>query len=357
MKTSRYALTPAEQTVARCADLYAKYGYRRFLMNKFEDYALYADNKNFLVDQRLLTFTDGSGLKALKPDVTLSIVKNTARDGRLPVKVFYNETVYRVKKGEREFSELRQMGVEHIGDDSPYACAEIVCLAKASLDLISPDNILDLSHMGILMPLIERACQAGIDREQLIGCITQKNADGVATLLAGCEGQNPLSELVGAYLPLPLGVARLQELLPDCPAVGELAELCLVLEAMDLAHGVYLDLSLMHDFGYYNGLIFKGYLKDVPVSVLSGGRYDPLLTRFGLQTAAMGFAIYLDYIEYNEQLEEKSALLLYTKQDSAAAVARATAILTGRGYSTMACMQAPDHRSFEKVFTVKEVLA
>lgn len=357
MKTSRYAMTPAEQTVARCADLYAKYGYRRFLMNKFEDYALYAENKNFLVDQRLLTFTDGSGLKALKPDVTLSIVKNTAREGRLPVKVFYNETVYRVKKGESEFSELRQMGVEHIGDDSPYACAEIVSLAKASLELINTDNILDISHMGILMPLIERACADGVDREQLTRCITQKNADGVASLLADCGHQSPLSLLVGAYLPLGQGVERLQELLPDCPAVQELAELARVLETLELAHGVYLDLSLMHDFGYYNGLIFKGYLKDVPVSVLSGGRYDPLLSRFGLPTAAMGFAIYLDYIEYAEQTDEPSVLLLYTEQDCATEIARAVGLLAARGYSVLACPQLPENRSFAKILTLKEVLS
>ena len=112
MAINQYAMTPAEQTITKCAELYAKYGYRRFTMNKFEDYALYAENKNFLVDGRLLTFTDGSKLKALKPDITLSIVKSLAANPRLPLKAFYNETVYRVKKGEKEFSELHQMSKE-----------------------------------------------------------------------------------------------------------------------------------------------------------------------------------------------------------------------------------------------------
>ena len=357
MKTNRYAMTPAEQTVTRCAGLYTKYGYRRFLMNKFEDYALYAENKNFLVDQRLLTFTDGSGLKALKPDVTLSIVKNMARDGRLPVKVFYNETVYRIKKGESEFSELRQMGLEHIGDDSLYASAEVISLAKASLDSINKGNILDISHMGILMPLIDRACLMGADREQLISLILQKNADAIASLLIGCGDSTTLAVLVGSYKPIREAIPMLKKALPDCPAVTELEEIASVLAAMGLDGGVYIDLSLMHDFGYYNGVIFKGYIKDVPVAVLSGGRYDPLLARFGVQTAAIGFAIYLDYIEYTEADDEPDVLLLYTDADSTESVARAAQTLATQGFGVMACKSAPENRKFAKTFTVKEVLS
>ena len=56
--------------------LYEKYGYNRFKMNKFEQYSLYLENKDFLTSDRIVTFTDNTGrLLALKPDVTLSIVK------------------------------------------------------------------------------------------------------------------------------------------------------------------------------------------------------------------------------------------------------------------------------------------
>ena len=354
MAINQYAMTPAEQTITKCAELYAKYGYRRFTMNKFEDYALYADNKNFLVDGRLLTFTDGSKLKALKPDITLSIVKSLAANPRLPLKAFYNETVYRVKKGEKEFSELHQMGLELIGDGSIYATSEVLGLAKTSLDGIDENNILDISHMGILMPLIDKACENGVDREELISLITQKNADGIAAVLGT---KHPLAILVNSYAPIGQMIPVLQKMLPDMPAVHELAQIADVLCAMELDAGVYLDFSLMHDFGYYNGIIFKGYIKDVPVSVLSGGRYDPLLDRFGISTAALGFAIYLDYIRYTETKHDADALLLYTEQDKAADVARAVNALTEQGYLVLAAQTQPENRSFVKVFHVKEVLA
>ena len=354
MAINQYAMTPAEQTITKCAELYAKYGYRRFTMNKFEDYALYADNKNFLVDGRLLTFTDGSKLKALKPDITLSIVKSLAANPRLPLKAFYNETVYRVKKGEKEFSELHQMGLELIGDGSIYATSEVLGLAKTSLDAIDENNILDISHMGILMPLIDKACENGVDREDLISLITQKNADGIAAVLGA---KHPLAILVNSYAPIGQMIPVLQKMLPDMPAVHELAQIADVLCAMELDAGVYLDFSLMHDFGYYNGIIFKGYIKDVPVSVLSGGRYDPLLDRFGISTAALGFAIYLDYIRYTETKHDADALLLYTEQDKAADVARAVNALTEQCYLVLAAQTQPESRSFVKVFHVKEVLA
>ena len=354
MNHNQYAMTPAELIISKCAQLYAQYGYRRFTMNKFEDYALYAENKNFLVDDRLLTFTDGSKLKALKPDITLSIVKSLAANPKLPLKAFYNETVYRVKKGEKEFSELHQMGLELIGDGSIYATSEVLGLAKTSLDAIDTQNILDISHMGILMPLIDKACECGVDREELIALITQKNADGIAAVLGA---QHPLTVLVNSYAPIGQMIPVLQDMLPDLPAVCELAEIADVLHAMELDAGVYLDFSLMHDFGYYNGIIFKGYIKEVPVAVLSGGRYDPLLDRFGMSTAALGFAIYLDYIHHTELKRDTDALLIYSEADKPADVARAVKLLTKQGYLVLAAQDKPENRSFIKVFDIKEVLA
>ena len=66
------------RVLASVQALYNRYGYRPYRMNKFEEYDLYARNKDFLISDRVITFTDLNGkLMALKPDVTLSIVKNS----------------------------------------------------------------------------------------------------------------------------------------------------------------------------------------------------------------------------------------------------------------------------------------
>ena len=67
-----------ESTVFALRSLYSKYGYSQYKMNKFEEYDLYVKNKDFLISDSVITFTDTNGkLMALKPDVTLSIIKNT----------------------------------------------------------------------------------------------------------------------------------------------------------------------------------------------------------------------------------------------------------------------------------------
>ena len=78
-------LRSGEQIMYRLRGLYERYGYRRFKMSKFEEYDLYVRNKDFLVSDRMITFTDALGiLMALKPDVTLSIIKNTLAEEAAP---------------------------------------------------------------------------------------------------------------------------------------------------------------------------------------------------------------------------------------------------------------------------------
>ena len=66
-----------EQTVFALRRLYQRCGYTPYKMSQFEEYDLYVRNKDFLISDRMITFSgEGGKLMALKPDVTLSIVKN-----------------------------------------------------------------------------------------------------------------------------------------------------------------------------------------------------------------------------------------------------------------------------------------
>ena len=69
-----------EKIVFYLRSLYSGYGYKPFKMSKFEEYDLYSKNKDFLVSEGVITFNDTNGrLLALKPDVTLSIIKKIGR--------------------------------------------------------------------------------------------------------------------------------------------------------------------------------------------------------------------------------------------------------------------------------------
>ena len=145
-----------EKAVFALRGLYKQYGYLPFKMSKFEEYDLYVQNKDFLVSDSVITFTDRSGkLLALKPDVTLSIIKNTRDEKGVKQKVYYDENVYRVSGSTHEYKEIMQAGLECIGDIDAYDVFEVIYLAAKSLATISSDFVLDLSHMGIFAALLD----------------------------------------------------------------------------------------------------------------------------------------------------------------------------------------------------------
>ena len=54
-------LTPLELAELSLRALYSEYGYRQYKMSKFEEYELYLRNKDFLVSDNVITFTDTDG--------------------------------------------------------------------------------------------------------------------------------------------------------------------------------------------------------------------------------------------------------------------------------------------------------
>ena len=140
-------LKEEERIAFSLRSLYKQYGYLPYKMSKFEEYDLYVSNKEFLMGEGMITFNDTDGkLLALKPDVTLSIIKNSV-DGEPKRKVYYHENVYRISGNTKQFKEIPQAGVECIGEIGVYDVFESVYLAAKSLAAISESFVLDILHL------------------------------------------------------------------------------------------------------------------------------------------------------------------------------------------------------------------
>ena len=74
------------------------------------------------------------------------------------------------------------------------------------------------------------------------------------------------------------------------------ADFSTVLSSLDKCK-LRVDFSVLNDTSYYNGIVFRGYVKGVPSAVLSGGQYDMLMRRMGKKSSAVGFAVYLDRLD------------------------------------------------------------
>lgn len=303
--------TKNETVLYNLRALYEQYGYKRYKMSKFEEYDLYLEYKNFLSTSNIITFTDLNGkLYALKPDITLSIAKN-AKQGECQ-KLYYNENVYRTARNTKQYKEITQLGLEYIGDVDAYTMGEVVSLAAKSLASISENYILDLSHLGFVSGLFELANLNDSQCEKLLGFLGKKDTHEI---YAACEQFGVyreiaekiamLSEVYGSFettLPKIKALASTPKMIE---AVKELEALYEFLRASGAAEHINLDFSIVNDMSYYNSVIYRGYVENVPFSVLSGGRYDNLLTKLGKNSQAIGFAVYVDLLELYDKCDKE----------------------------------------------------
>lgn len=349
-----------EKAIFKLRSLYKKYGYSQYKMSKFEEYDLYVRNKDFLVSDNIITFTDTDGkLMALKPDVTLSIIKNgNDEDGRIE-KLYYNENVYRVSKGTHSYKEIMQTGLECIGDIDNYCIYEVLFLAAQSLKSISEDFILDISHMGIISEAIK---SLGIDSSfegELIKCISEKNQHEIKKICqkAGIGEENKLLKLVSLYGAPDMVIPELEELLPDSASLSQLKEIISMLKSNDFYSKINIDFSVINDMNYYNAIVFKGFIKGIPTGILSGGQYDRLMRKMGRKSGAVGFAVYLDMLELlpdSESGYDVDTVILYNNDSDMSKLIDALHMLTENGKSVLAQKKIPEKIKYKQLLRLNE---
>lgn len=296
-------LSKKEQIALSLESMYNQFGFKKYKMNHFEQYSFYMENENFLDDNRLITFYSPSGtLLALKPDITMSIIKNCLKSGDNTNKIYYNESVFRVPKGSEDFKEIHQTGVEYIGEISSYQTLEILNLAVKSLATIQDDFVLCFANLALILNILNDLDLKKSQKNNIISLMQQKNIHDLTSYL---ESQNindngMLKDILMISSDPIKGLEQLEKIFGGTKYAEEVAEIGTIVKSItqivDL-NKLSLDFSHISNTEYYNGLIFTGYIKGVATPVLTGGRYDNLLSKMGGNKSALGFAVYLTYIE------------------------------------------------------------
>ncbi|MBQ8623029.1 MAG: ATP phosphoribosyltransferase regulatory subunit [Oscillospiraceae bacterium] len=346
----------SEEATFKLRAIYESRGYSHYKMSKFEEYDLYAGNKDFLMSGNVITFTDMNGrLMALKPDVTMSIIKNsTCEKGGLE-KVYYNENVYRVGKSGL-FKEIMQTGLECLGEIDLVSVCEVISLAAQSLAVFSDEYVLDISHMGILTGFIDETALNDEAKRELIGYIGQKSVHAVKEVAAAYDlAQKSVNKLVALCEIGGDFVTSLKKLEPLCESeqtIKALYELKTIYEVVS-AMNVSLDFSVVQDMSYYNGIVFQGFIKGIPENILSGGQYDKLVKRMGKKQGAIGFGIETDLLERlpkNNKKENDGIAIIYKSGDDAKLLNECANKLRADGKRVLLVKNLPENRSFEAVY-------
>ncbi len=350
-----------ERMISALRSLYEKYGYTPYRMSKFEEYDFYLKNKEFLKSDRVLAFADTDGkMMALKPDVTLSIIKSGEDVKGAVQKVYYNENVYRVSESSRRFREIMQSGVECIGDVGLYDIYEVVNLAAESLAAVSERFVLAVSHLGVVDSVIKSASGDPLFRDAALKCVSEKNVHDLKTLCGryGVSkiGVKAVETLITAYgdrkavLKALSGVAD-KNCLDELKAVSDL------LDSSPYSDRVQFDFSLVEKSGYYNGLLFKGFVEGVSGEVLSGGQYDGMMKKMERDSRAIGFAVYLDLLEKiagDRKSPCVDVLVLYDDKTDVKDLAAAVSEMTAEGKTVRVGKTVPENLGFGATVSLKK---
>lgn len=352
-------LKSEEKAVFELRCLYSKYGYMPYKMSKFEEYDLYVRNKDFLISDSVITFNDTNGkLLALKPDVTLSIVKNSPHEPGCKQKLFYNENVYRISGSTHAYKEIMQTGLECIGDVDLYDICEVLTLSLESLEKIGGEFVLDVSHMGVVSAILEEASDDDEFKRKIMRCIGEKNRHEIWNICREYEVSEEKAKLIydfiGIYGKPETVLEKLSSLTLSNKAqlaVSELAQIWDVIRENRLSQRINFDFSIVNDMNYYNGIVFTGFLEGIPESVLSGGQYDKLMKKMGKKSKAIGFAVYLDLLEQFKKSGNEfdvDVLLIYDEKTDIKTLCEKVKKLSSEGKSVSVQKAVPSALRFKE---------
>jgi ATP phosphoribosyltransferase regulatory subunit len=261
-------------------------------------------------------FDERGDLLAMRTDMTIPIARMVSTryaTAEPPLRFFYLGAAYRTVRPQRaQMREFMQAGVELIGADAPEGTAEVIEVLCAALDAAGLSRaVVGLGDADLYRQLLNELGVEGEKRARIIDCLASHN-------LVGLESE--ISELE------PLGTGRRDTLmrLPNLRGGREILERAReiggeavdratsrlqatfeALEARGIADRVQLDLGLLRDLGYYTGAILEVYDPALGHILGGGGRYDTLLSRYGRDLPAVGFALYLERLHLAQAGEER----------------------------------------------------
>ena len=330
----------------RIKKVFHLYGYHDIQTPTFEYFDVFRKEIGTVPSNELYKFFDKDGnTLALRPDITPSIARAAAtlfQDEELPIRLCYTgSTFVNHSNYQGRLRETTQMGAELMGDDSVEADAEMLALVIESMLTIGLKEFqLSVGNVDFFQSLIEDACLDEEAELRVRELINNRNYFGVEEFLDSIQVKRSSKEAFSALNELVGGIdilAQAKNIAPNSKGVMALKRLEKIYDTLKL-YGVEkfvtFDLSMSGTYGYYTGIIFRGYTFGTGDAIVKGGRYDHLLEKFGKESASIGFVIVID--ELMNALIRQKVRIVYTRKN--------TLILYDEGKQREAIALAKDFR-------------
>ena len=287
--------------------VFSKYGFRKIITPLLEYVDVLSLGVGGDLRDRVIKFIDPSTGRviAIRPPQIARVVAPRMRDHALPLKLCYNENVIRyIEPRDGKSSEVLQIGAEHISAGaSPEADAHMIIMAVEALGAAGlKDFKIDIGDVGFLRNILASHFDEGL-RKTVQGMLEKKDSSGLTSFLNGMDSIKPEEKELLINLTTFYGeeevIEKAASLTKDKAALASLEYLSKVIEiiaAKGLKEWITIDLGEVRGFDYYTGIIFEGFASGIGKPILSGGRYDNLLERYGYPCAATGFAFDVEHL-------------------------------------------------------------
>jgi len=267
---------------------------------------------------KLINFFDSDGsLVSLRTDMTIPIARFTAmriKKNQLPVRFCYFANSFRkssAQKGEKR--EYNQAGLEFIGSGS-YICdvETLLILAKLLKKIIPGNFVIGLGSAEILGLLYNWLGLGDPGRFIVENNLVSKNYVALSDYL---EKQNPSKanhffQIIKPYKDISviedaIHETRYEELINGFSKFKKIFNIL-----SETGNGEYFiaNLGILRDFDYYTGIIYEVYSSNINSIIGSGGRYDKLIKKFGMDVPATGFALDVDLL--HKSVKEASSIIM-----------------------------------------------
>lgn len=280
-------------------------GYSEVVTPEVEYYDLFMQLGDPIAQESMLKIIDRTGkILVMRPDCTAPIARVVAtklKNAVFPQRLYYNQTIFRsddINAGNN--SEIAQCGVELIGAPGVRGDVEVIAMAVDALEACGAQNFhIELGHAGFFTTLANRLTDNKELRELIRSSIESKNFSYLEQLLLpfGKRAEaNALRRLAFMFGGIEV-IDEAHSLVDGEFDSGELTYLRTLYKELELAgksDKIRFDLGLVHRLDYYTGVVFRGYVEGAGKVVLSGGRYDNLISSFGRDLPSTGFSVYVD---------------------------------------------------------------
>ena len=290
--------------------LYLNAGFEEVISPTIEFYDVFNGEDQPMEQEKMYKLFDNQGrILVLRPDMTTPIARIAAtklKDKGIPLKLCYTSNIFRINENfNGKMNEITQSGIEIIGTDNLKADAEVIIIGINALLAAGLKNFkIELGQAEFFKGLTEELSMDDLKKEKLRSLIENKNFAALKAFIDdNIDYIKPEAKTILKELPSLFGgieVIKKAKVMTTnksaLRALESLEKVYLILDEIGLSSYLAIDLGMVHHLNYYTGIIFRGYSNEVGNNILSGGRYDKLIGRFGEDLPATGLAINVDNI-------------------------------------------------------------